>query len=81
MTELDEIRGRIAQITQFQEVTNLGWPFFCAELDRIEQGLIERLITQESESTRGQIKLLRRIKELPETLQAEREGLNQGLPE
>ena len=81
MTELDEIRGRIAQITQFQEVTNLGWPVFCAELDRIEQGLIERLITQESEATRGQIKLLRRIKELPETLQAEREGLNQGLPE
>lgn len=81
MAELDEIRGRIAQITQFQEVTNLGWPFFCAELDRIEQGLIERLITQESEATRGQIKLLRRIKELPETLQAEREGLNQGLPE
>jgi hypothetical protein len=81
MTELDEIRGRIAQITQFQEVTNLGWPFFCAELARMEHELTESLITQESEATRGQIKLLRRIKELPETLQAEREGLNQGLPE
>ena len=81
MTELDEIRGRIAQITQFQEVTNLGWPFFCAELDRIERELVERLITQESEATRGQIKLLRQIKELPETLQAEREGITQGLPE
>lgn len=81
MTELDEIRGRISEITQCQEAIHSGWPFFCAELDRIEQGLIERLITQESEATRGQIKLLRRIKELPETLQAEREGLNQGLPE
>ena len=79
--EPDELRDRLAEITAFIEATLTGWPFFCAELDRIEQALTERLITQESEATRGQIKLLRQIKELPETLQAEREGLNQGLPE
>lgn len=79
--ELDEIRGRISEITQCLEAIHIGWPFFCAELDRIERELVERLITQESEATRGQIKLLRKIKELPETLQAEREGTTQGLPE
>lgn len=79
--EPDELRGRLAEITAFQEAAHTGWPFFCAELDRIERELVERLITQESEATRGQIKLLRQIKELPETLQAERDGLTQGLPD
>lgn len=79
--EPDELRARLAEITAFIEATLTGWPFFCAELDRLERELVERLITQESEATRGQIKLLRTIKELPETLQAEREGITQGLPE
>ena len=81
MTELDEIRGRISEITQCLEAIHIGWPFFCAELARMEHELTESLITQESESVRGKIRLLRAIKELPEALQAEREGLNQGLPE
>lgn len=79
--EPDELRARLAEITAFQEAARTGWPFFCAELDRIEADLVERLITQESESTRGQIKLIRQIKELPLTLQAEREGITEGLPE
>lgn len=79
--EPDDLRGRISEISQCLEAIQSGWPFFCAELARIEHDLTETLITQESESVRGQIKLLRRIKELPEALQAERDGLNQGLPE
>lgn len=79
--EHDDLKARLAEITAFQEAALTGWPFFCAELDRIERELVERLITQESEATRGQIKLLRQIKELPETLQAEREGITKGLPE
>lgn len=78
---IDDMRGRIAAINTFLEASTNSWPFLCAELDRIERELIETLITNDSEEVRGRIKALRAIKELPETLQAERSGLTEGLSE
>lgn len=77
----DDTQDRIAAITQFIDAAASVWPLLCAELSRMERDKVESLITQESEQARGYIKALRHIKELPETLQAERIGLTEGLAE
>jgi hypothetical protein len=45
------------------------------------QALTAELIGQDNEQTRGRIKQLRELMELPETLHQEREGISAGLAE
>jgi len=66
---------RIEEIEAALQAIRPGWPFFVAEVQaRIEQ-LIGSLIAQNDEETRGRIKALRDLIDLPETLEAERAGI------
>ena len=77
----EEIEARVAAIGRFLEAATALWPVLLTELDSIEASLVEALITQDSPETRGRIKAIRFIKELPVSLQAERDGLTEGLAE
>lgn len=52
-----------------------GWPFLMVELKLIIAQHIERLITQDDEETRGRIKALRDLLDLPEVLESERQSI------
>jgi hypothetical protein len=52
-----------------------GWPFLLAEVQTLIAEQTDRLITQNNEETRGRIKALRDLMNLPETLEAERAGI------
>ena len=77
----EEVQARVAAICRFLEAVPSLWPVLLTELDAIEASLIEALVTQDNAETRGRIKAIRGIKELPAMLQAERDGLTEGLAE
>lgn len=66
---------RIEQIDAALKAIQPGWPFFVAELQALIDSRIESLITQNNEETRGRIKALRDLMDLPGTLEAERAGI------
>lgn len=68
MTRLEQIEARQRQITP-------AWPSVAAELKAIIDQHIERLITQDNEETRGRIKALRDLMDLPEALESERQSI------
>lgn len=74
-------KERIAQINNTLQALQNGWPFFMAELQERINALTLQLISQDSEQTRGRIKALRDLQDLPETLQQERDGIQAGLAE
>lgn len=76
-----DIEARVASITRFMEAVPALWPVLLTELDAIERDLTEALVTRDCPETRGRIKAIRAIKELPVALQAERDGLTEGLAE
>lgn len=72
---------RLGELTnQLQAIQN-GWPFFSSLLQERIDALTERLIGSNDEQTRGRIKALQELKELPVTLQQERDGIRAGLSE
>lgn len=72
---------RLDQINQTLEAVRSGWPFFLAVLqERIDAHTVD-LIGQDNEQTRGRIKALTELKDLPETLSHERDGIGDGLAE
>jgi DNA anti-recombination protein RmuC len=73
------IEDRLNHINHAMQAIQTGWPFFLAELDAAIQTKTESLISQNSEETRGAIKALRELKNLPEALQHEREALTAAL--
>jgi hypothetical protein len=70
---------RITEIQKTLEAIQNGWPFFLAVINERMSELTESLISQDNEQTRGAIKELRRLAELPETLVQEREGIHAAL--
>lgn len=72
---------RVDQINQQLEAIRSGWPFFLALLKEKSDSLTESLVAQDNEQTRGRIKQLRELMELPETLTQERDGISAGLAE
>ena len=66
---------RIQQIEATLQAIQPGWPFFIAELQAQINDHVERLVTQNNEETRGRIKGLRDLMDLPATLEAERAGI------
>ena len=72
---------RINQIDQALVAIQTGWPFLLAEINERIDSLTQSLIAQDNEQTRGRIKALRDLKELPETLKQERESISAGLAE
>lgn len=72
---------RIAQIDTTLQAITAGWPCLQAEINERIAALTESLISENNEETRGRIKALRDLLELPDTLQQEREGIRAELPE
>lgn len=75
------IEERISTINQTMQAIQVGWPFLLAELESMIEAKTNSLIAQNNEETRGAIKALRDLKNLPETLHQEREGLTAALSE
>lgn len=72
---------RISYITDWLERTKTAWPLVVAEIDAKVSELTAQLINKDDEQTRGRIKALRDMKELPETLLSELEGMRAPLSE
>lgn len=56
-----------------------GWAFVAREIDARIKDLTEQLVNQDNEQTRGRIKALAELKELPHALYSEREGISAAL--
>jgi len=72
---------RLTQISTVLEATKTGWPFLLEILNEQVRVLTEQLVNQDNEQTRGRIKALLWVMELPDTLTQEREGIRAGLSE
>lgn len=70
---------RIAQINQTLEALRSGWPFFAAVMQERVGELTASLIAENNEQTRGRLKELRQLMELPDTLTQERDGITAAL--
>lgn len=70
---------RISQITRTLDAIRNGWPLLAEEIDARLGELTEQLINNENEQTRGQIKALRWMKDLPVALAQERGGISADL--
>jgi hypothetical protein len=70
---------RVDEINRTLEAIRNGWPFFMAVLKDKVDGLTLQLIANDDEQTRGRIKQLRELMDLPETLTQERDGISAGL--
>jgi hypothetical protein len=75
----EQLQGRIDQISATLEAIRPGWAYLVAHMNERAQELTELLIAQDDEQTRGRLKALRELLNLPETLQQEREGISAGL--
>jgi|GEM_PF-3361079 len=74
-------KERLAQLNQAIEAIRSGWPFLMAHLDERERVLTHLLVNENNEQTRGRIKQIRELKELPESLISERDGIQTGISE
>lgn len=74
-----EHEDRINQISAGLERTAHAWPFVAGEIEARAKELIESLVNQDNEQTRGQIKALRWVMDLPYTLAQERDGMSAAL--
>jgi hypothetical protein len=72
---------RIEQISAGLESIRGGWPFLSQLFKEEAERLTVELIGQDNEQTRGRIKQLRELMELPLTLHSEREAIRAGLIE
>ena len=70
---------RIAHINRTLEAVKQGWPLLAEEIDARLGELTEQLINNDNEQTRGQIKALRWMKELPASLQSQRDSMSAAL--
>jgi hypothetical protein len=66
---------RVDQINQQLEALRTAWPCLAEILREKAEALTLNLIGENNEQTRGRIKALRELMELPETLQQERDGI------
>jgi hypothetical protein len=74
-------QDRVNQITAALDAMRLGWPFIESEITARIEALTLSLVNNNDEQTRGRIKALRELKELPETLGNERSGISAALSE
>ena len=73
--------ARISHIGAALDAMRPGWPFVAQELEARIASLTESLISNNCEQTRGRIKALLEMKNLPEALHDEREGMRSALLE
>jgi hypothetical protein len=75
------VEARVNALSAGLESIRPGWQFIAGEVDRRIGELTEQLINNDNEQTRGRIKALLEVKNLPSSLQAERDGLSAALAE
>lgn len=68
-------QSRLEQIEAAQRLISAAWPSVVHEMKLVMAQHVERLITQDNEETRGRIKALRDLMDLPEALEAERQSI------
>jgi hypothetical protein len=73
------VTERIAQIARTLDAIRSGWPLLVEEIDDRISALTEQLINNDNEQTRGAIKELRRVRDMPDSLNQEREGIQAAL--
>lgn len=76
-----EVEARIAHISALIDSMRACWPSIVEELRAREADLITQLVAQDNPETRGRIKQLRDVIDLPYLLRSEQEGLTAGLSE
>jgi hypothetical protein len=77
----EEVEARIGQISATLGVLQAAWPLLTREIQaRIEQHT-RSLVAENNEQTRGRVKALLDLMDLPESLQQERESLTAALSE
>jgi hypothetical protein len=74
-------RARLAEIGNTLQAIQSGWPYVLAEINSRIESLTVQLVSQESEQVRGRIKALGDLRDMPETLNQEREGISAALAE
>lgn len=67
--------SRLNQIEATQRLIVGAWPAVIEELKMIIAQHVERLIAQDNPETRGRIKALRDLMDLPDALEAERQSI------
>ena len=72
-------QARLAEIGNTLQAIQGGWPFVLLEINSRIEALTVQLVSQESEQVRGRIKALRDLRDMPETLQQERDCLSAAL--
>lgn len=72
---------RANAISHWLEVSKTAWPFLAEEISRRIAEHTADLIGTDNEQTRGRIKALTAVLELPQTLSSERDGIRAGLSE
>ena len=75
------VNERLAEISKTLEAIHNGWPFFLGLIKEREAELTEALINNDNEQSRGAIKELRRLANMPEMLKQERDGISAELSE
>lgn len=73
------IEQRANDIGQWLTQGAYAWPFFAAEVSRRIESLTLDLIAQNNEETRGRIKGLRDVLDMPASLASERDGISAAL--
>lgn len=76
-----EVQERIARISLLIDSMRTCWPSIVEELRTREAELITQLIAQDNPETRGRIKQLRDVIDLPSLLRSEQDGLTAALSE
>jgi len=72
-------KARLTEIGNTLQGIQSGWPYLLAEINSRIESLTVQLVSQESEQVRGRIKALCDLRDMPETLQQERDGLSAAL--
>lgn len=70
---------RITEIQKTLEAIQNGWPFFLAVMNQRIADMTEQLINNDNEQTRGAIKEMRRLTELPANLLQEMSSISAAL--
>ena len=68
-------QARLAEIGNTLQAIQSGWPYVLLEINSRIEALTGQLVSQESEQVRGRIKALRDLRDMPETLDQERQAL------
>lgn len=71
-----EAQERLAQIAPLQQGLQAAWPTLKPELEKWRRELTAKLIASNDDETRGRIKGLNDLLELPERLQQEAQSLS-----